>query len=168
MDLSPQQKNDLLIDIIKDGLFFYTRVGQILDGNIIKNIFMLNDIDLIITIGTNMYMVQINYDKNIIDKISIERFFNECLQMKNYLLNNNLNFFLILVTKNEVHELKNHPIIKNLYVHSDDLIIGLKNYNIFFEYLLLKIHHFIVETSGMNTGLKCYKNDDIIMEYYPK
>jgi len=169
MEIIHHGKNEILIDFIKDGLYFYKRYGQISDGSVIRKMFFTDDIDLVITLGNNIYIIQINYSKRIINNQTIQQFFNSCLQIRNYLINYPLNFHYIILTRSKIQDnFLNNEIIKNLYIHYDDLAKGFNLDNVYFEILLLKLHQYISYTSGIITSIKCYQNDDIIMEYYPK
>jgi hypothetical protein len=170
MNLSSLEKNNVLVKIIVDGLTFFKSYGQIIKQNTIKkNYHNTNNIDLMIKLGVNVYFIQVNYEKNVIDLQSLKNFYNDCLIIQNTFQTNQLYFHYILLTKIPVHGyVIQNSIVKNFYIHQDDLKQNVNNDYLFFEYLLIKLYLYLVETSNLRPGLKSYNSDDIIMTYYPK
>jgi hypothetical protein len=145
--------------IIIDCFQFYKHTGQIIKETTIKKNYGENilNVNIMMKIGFNIFFINCIHEK--CDFNIINNFNKECDFISIKLNNKYFKYHKIILSLHSLY-IGNFNII-NIYVNP------FTNISIT-DYFLLKLYHYISETTNIFPGLKYYQSDDIFMTYNPK
>jgi hypothetical protein len=145
--------------IIIDCFQFFKLSGQIIKESTIKNNYGENLLNINIMMKLNNHIFFINCKHDLSNYNIINNFNKDCEIIMNKLNNKYFKYHKIILSSIPLN-ISNLNII-NIYVNSNRAISGT-------DYLLLKLYHYISETTNIYPGLKYYGSDDIFMTFNPK
>ena len=151
-----------------DCLYFYTKIFSVVKQKKIKEAYgsHINNIDFLIMINENIFLIKCNFDKYRPNLNNINTFFSECDYLRKK-LKKSYNFHLIYLSR-IASVLINVDITnytcKNIFLY--DYPIEFYEYsNKEYEYLLMRLYNYICDVTNIRLGLKEYLSNDVLMSY---
>ena len=148
-----------------DCLYFYTKIFSVVKQKKIKEAYgsHINNIDFLIMINENIFLIKCNFDKYRPNLNNINTFFSECDYLRKK-LKKSYNFHLIYLSRIASHIDVSYYGCKNIFLY-DYPTEHLGNEYKEYEYLLMRCYNYICDVTNIRLGLKEYLSNDVLMSY---